>query len=285
MVNVGCATRASNETAFGPEILARFFRLDDAEKALGRSEIMTPAVKHETANREHRFWRLIRFSRDRAPNPPVEPAPTPKRREALVREYELLRADNRSYPAVMVAMASAGSLVGGTSVFFLLRGCGVESTAGCTSYPGQVYALLPAPSLVITALLVQQAVVAVIRSRLLLAIEVALSTELQEEYRLGSGTMPIHSTFHAQQQLHHEVRGAMLWTIMFALPFILLVGLVYYCGLKLDGIDRWIFYGGYVILVAIIAWSGLSVLRGYQALDSSIYRFVNRRRAEGRFRL
>lgn len=242
-------------------------------------------MRHKRVNREHRVRRSFRRSNNGAIDPATETTPTEARREALVREYELLRADDRSYPAVMVAMASAAALIGGTSVFFLLRGCGVEATAGCTSYPGQVYALLPAPSLVVTALLVQQAVVAVIRGRLLLAIEAALSSELREEFPLGPGTVPIHSTYHAQQQLHHEARGAMLWTIMFSLPFILLVGMVYYCGLRLDSVDRWVFYGGYTALVMIIAWGGLPVLRGYRALDSSIYGYLHRRRKEGRFHL
>lgn len=208
-----------------------------------------------------------------------------RRTDALQREYELLRQDDRSYPAVMVAMASAAALVGGTSVFFLLRGCGVSTTEGCTAYPGQIYALLPAPSLAITALLVQQAVGATIRGRLLLAIEAALSSSLRQEYQLGSGTVPIHSTYHAQQRMHHERQGALLWTIMFTLPLVVLVGLIYYCGQKLYGLDRLIFYGGYAFLVLIIAWGGLPVLRGYRRLDAILYSYIQERRNDGRFRL
>ena len=197
----------------------------------------------------------------------------------------MLREDDRSYPPVMVAMASAAALVGGTSVFFLLRGCGVSATAGCTSYPGQVYALLPAPSLAVTALLVQQAVSATIRGRLLLAVEVALSSELGEEYALGPGTVPIHSTYHAQQPMHHDARGAIFWTIIFTLPLVVLVGLIYYCGMKLYGADRWVFYCGYAFLVLIIAWGGLPVLRGYRALDTNLYRYMRQRREDGRFKI
>jgi hypothetical protein len=226
------------------------------------------------------------WGRQRAPEPTVENGPVETvRLSALTREYELLREDDRAYPSVMVAMASAAALVGGTSVFFLLRGCGVDATAGCTQYPGQVYALLPAPSLAVTALLVQQAVVATIRSRALLAIETSLSAELKEEYRLGSGSVPIHSTYHLQQQLHHESRGAMLWGMMFALPLIVLVGLIYYCGLKLYGLDRWAFYALYIFLVLTIAWAGLPVLRGYRTLDSRLHRYMEKRRTDGRFGL
>jgi len=185
----------------------------------------------------------------------------------------------------MVAMASAAALVGGTSVFFLLQGCGVEATSSCTRYPDQIYALLPAPSVVVTALLVQQAVVATIRGRLLLAIEAALSIDLRETFPLGSGDVPIYSTYHLQQQMHHEARGAALWTIMFLLPLVLLVGLIYYSGLQLAGPAQWVFYGGYAFLVLLIAWTGLPVLRGYRALDSLLSDYVQQRRAEGLFRI
>jgi len=230
------------------------------------------------------FLGPIRRADGAATAPPATPV-TSRRLDALNREYELLREDDRAYPPVMVAMASAAALVGGTSVFFLLRGCGVGGTPGCTPYPGQIYALLPAPSLVVTALLVQLAVVATIRGRLLLAIEAALASELGQEYPLGPGTIPIHSTYHAQQQLHHETRGASLWAIMFALPLVLLIGMIYYCGQKLFGLDRALVYCGYSFLVLVIAWSGLPVLRGYRALDTTVYRYMQRRRADGRFRI
>jgi hypothetical protein len=185
----------------------------------------------------------------------------------------------------MVAMASAAALVGGTSVFFLLRGCGVDAAPSCTPYPDQIYALLPAPSVVITALLVQQAVAATIRGRLLLAIEAALSIDLRQTYPLGPGQVPIYSTYHLQQQMHHEARGAVLWAIMFALPLILLVGLIYYSGLELHGLTQWIFYGGYTCLVTVIAWTGLPVLRGYRSLDSILSNYMQQRRSEGVFQI
>ena len=223
--------------------------------------------------------------RDSALGSPLKEDPAVRRIEALAREYELLREDDRSYPAVMVAMASAAALVGGTSVFFLLKGCGVEAAASCTRYPDQIYALLPAPSVVITALLVQQAVVATIRGRLLLAIEAALSVDMRQTYPLGPGEVPIYSTYHLQQPMHHEARGAVLWTIMFSLPLVLLVGLIYYSGLELHGLAQWVFYTGYVLLVAIIAWTGLPVLRGYRVLDSILNDYMHRRRSEGAFRI
>jgi hypothetical protein len=72
---------------------------------------------------------------------------------------------------------------------------------------------------------------------------------------------------------------------MFSLPLILLVGLVYYSGLELHGTGRWVFYGGYVTLVGVIAWSALPVLRGYRGLDSLLADYMRRRRSEGIFRL
>lgn len=207
------------------------------------------------------------------------------RRAALTNEYQLLREDDRSYPAVMVAMASAAALVGGTSIFFLLRGCGVETTDTCTPYPDQIYALLPVPSLAVTALLVQQAVVATMRGRLLLAIEAALSRELGQAYTLGPAEVPIYSTYHFQQQMNHEARGTVLWTIMFLLPLFLLLGLIYYSGLELRGPARWSFYVGYLFLLGIIVWSSLPVLRGYRHLDASLAAYMQRRRSEGIFRI
>jgi hypothetical protein len=239
---------------------------------------MMPTGGAPLANRRYRIRALLQGRGDGSSSQPADAVGGGVRLEALTHEYEMLRQDDRSYPPVMVAMASAAALVGGTSVFFLLRGCGVSATSGCTSYPGQVYALLPAPSLAVTALLVQQAVTATIRGRLLLAVETALSAELGEEYALGPGMVPIHSTYHAQQQMHHDARGAIFWTIIFTLPLVVLVGLIYYCGMKLYGADRWVFYCGYTFLVLIIAWGGLPVLRGYRALDTGLYRYMRRRR-------
>jgi hypothetical protein len=228
---------------------------------------------------------LMRWKRRPARDPSPEPRRADRRTEALKLEYELLREDDRSFPAVMVAMASAAAIVGGTSIFFLLRGCGVEATATCTRYPDQIYALLPAPSLAVTALLVQQAVVATIRGRLLLAIEAALSADLGETYELGPGSVPVYSAYHFQQQMNHEARGAALWTIMFSLPLILLVGLIFYSGLELHGIARWGFYAGYVALVGVVAWGGLPVFGGYRGLDTILHDYMQRRRSEGSFRI
>jgi hypothetical protein len=208
-----------------------------------------------------------------------------QRLEALAREYELLRQDDRSYPAVMVGMASAGAVIGGTSIFFLLRGCGFEATTSCTRYPSGIYALLPAPSLVVTALLVQQAVAATIRGRVLLAIEAALSEELRQDYLLGSREIPIHSTYHLQQRVHHDLAGAALWTLVFSLPLLALFGLIYYSGFELYGFDRAIFYVVYISLVGLIAWAARPVLGGYKRIDTILGDYLYQRRAEGKFRL
>lgn len=208
-----------------------------------------------------------------------------QRLQALAREYEQLREDDRSYPAVMVGMASAAAVIGGTSVFFLLRGCGFEDTATCTPYPSSIYMLLPAPSLVVTALLVQQAIGATIRGRLLMAIEAALAAELRQDYRLGSHEVPIHSTYHLQQRVHHDFSGAALWTIIFSLPLLLLAGIVYYSGLELYGAQRPLFYAVYAGLIALIAWTALPVLGSYRRIDGHLGAYLERRRAEGKFRI
>jgi hypothetical protein len=205
--------------------------------------------------------------------------------EALAREYEQLRQDDRSYPAVMVGMASAAAVIGGTSIFFLLRGCGFEATATCTPYPPSIYMLLPAPSLAVTALLVQQAIGATIRGRLLMAIEVAMSEELRQNYRLGSQEVPIHSTYHLQQRVHHDFSGAALWTIMFSLPLMLLIGIIYYSGVELHGLQRPVFYLVYAALVTLIAWTALPVLGSYRRIDSTLGDYLLRRRAEGKFQI
>lgn len=185
----------------------------------------------------------------------------------------------------MVGMASAAAVIGGTSVFFLLRGCGIEATASCTRYPSEIYMLLPVPSLVVTALLVQQAIGATIRGRILMAIETALSKELKQSYRLGSGEVPVHSTYHLQQRVHHDFSGAALWTIMFSLPLLLLVGIIYYSGLELHGLQRPVFYVVYASLVSLIAWTALPILGGYKRIDSTLADYLQRRRSEGKFRI
>ncbi|HEX7279841.1 MAG TPA: hypothetical protein VF255_09495 [Solirubrobacterales bacterium] len=222
--------------------------------------------------------------RKHAPSP-ATPPPGSQRLEALAREYEQLRQDDRSYPAVMVGMASAAAVIGGTSVFFLIRGCGMGITGDCTTYPAEIYMLLPAPSLAVTALLVQQAVGATIRGRLLMAIEVALSEELGQTYRLGSHQVPVHSTYHLQQRVHHDFSGAALWTIMFSLPLLLLIGIIYYSGLEIYGLERTIFYLVYASLVLLIAWTALPVLGSYKRIDSTLGEYLERRRAEGKFQI
>lgn len=185
----------------------------------------------------------------------------------------------------MVAMASAAAVIGGTSVFFLLRGGGFDGAVSTTTYPVEIYMLLPAPSLVVTALLVQQAIGATIRGRLLMAVEVALSQELKQTYRLGSQEVPVHSTYHLQQRVHHDFSGAGLWTIMFSLPLVLLVGIVYYSGLELHGMQRPLFYSVYAAFVLFIAWTALPVLGSYRGIDSTLGDYLQRRRAEGKFRI
>lgn len=208
-----------------------------------------------------------------------------QRLEALTREYEQLREDDRSYPAVMVGMASAAAVIGGTSVFFLIRGCGIGITESCTPYPAEIYMLLPAPSLAVTALLVQQAVGATIRGRILMAIEAALSEELKQTYRLGSQEIPVHSTYHLQQRVHHDFSGAALWTLMFSLPLLLLIGIIYYSGLELHGFQRPAFYVVYISLVLLIAWTALPVLGSYRRIDSTLGDYLQQRRAEGKFQI
>jgi hypothetical protein len=208
-----------------------------------------------------------------------------QRLDALAREYEQLRQDDRSYPAVMVGMASAAAVIGGTSVFFLLRGCGFENTATCTPYPHSIYMLLPAPSLVVTALMVQQAIGATIRGRLLMAVEAALAEELKQDYRLGPTEVPIHATYHLQQRVHHDFSGAALWTIVFSLPLMLLVGIIYYSGLELGGSQRPLFYLVYAALVTLIAWTALPVLGSYKRIDGRLGKYLEQRRAEGKFRI
>ena len=185
----------------------------------------------------------------------------------------------------MVGMASAAAVIGGTSVFFLLRGCGFEATASCTRYPSEIYMLLPAPSLVVTALLVQQAVGATIRGRILMAIEVALSQELKQSYHLGSQAVPVHSTYHLQQRVHHDFSGAALWTLIFSLPLLLLFGIIYYSGLELHGLQRPLFYVVYISLIGLIAWTALPVLGSYKRIDFTLGNYLQRRRAEGKFRI
>jgi hypothetical protein len=185
----------------------------------------------------------------------------------------------------MVAMASAAAVIGGTSVFFLLRGGGFDGTVSSMTYPPEIYMLLPVPTLVVTALLVQQAIGATIRGRLLMAVEVALSQELKQTYRLGSQEVPVHSTYHLQQRVHHDFSGAGLWTIMFSLPLLLLLGLIYYSGLELHGFQRPLFYLVYASLVLFIAWAALPVLGGYKRIDSTLGDYLQRRRDEGKFRI
>jgi hypothetical protein len=185
----------------------------------------------------------------------------------------------------MVGMASAAAVIGGTSVLFLLRGCGFEATASCTPYPSEIYMLLPAPSLVVTALLVQQAVGATIRGRILMAIEAALSQELKQTYHFGSEAVPIHSTYHLQQRVHHDFSGAALWTLIFSLPLLLLFAIIYYSGLELHGLQRPVFYVVYTSLVALVAWTALPVLGSYRRIDVTLGNYLQRRRAEGKFRI
>lgn len=210
----------------------------------------------------------MRFGQRRSRRGLSQGATHSSRREALLTDYKMLREDERGYLPIMVGFASAIAVIGGTSVFFLLRGCGVEATASCTRYPPPIYALLPAPTLAISALLVQQSLVATFRGRLMLAIEAELRRETDETYHLGSGSAPVYATYRFLQPLIHEARGAMLWTIMFGLPLILLGGLIYYSGLELAGVGQLCFYVFYGAVLVIFVWASWPVLQGYRSLDS-----------------
>jgi hypothetical protein len=187
----------------------------------------------------------------------------------------MLREDERGYLPIMIGFASAIAVIGGTSVFFLLRGCGVGTTASCSRYPAPIYAALPAPTLAISALLVQQSLVATFRGRLMLAIEAELRRETDETYRLGAGSAPVYATYRFLQPLIHEPRGALLWAIMFGLPFILLGGLIYYSGRQLTGIDQIGFYSFYVGILMVFIWASWPLIQGYRSLDDWLSNYLS----------
>jgi hypothetical protein len=212
-------------------------------------------------------------------------AADPSRWQVLIHDYDMLRQDERSFISVMVAMASVIALVGGTSAFFLLRGCGLGEVSGCTPYPWQAYAILPAPTLAICALLVQQATAATIRGRIMLALEATLATEFRQEFVLGRGRALALSSYHLQQPVIHGARGASLWTLMFVLPFSLVLALIHYSGQQISGEGQWVFYGVYGALVIVIAWAGSPVLRGYGALDGWLSEYLESARRQQRVRI
>ena len=197
----------------------------------------------------------------------------------------MLRQDERNYLAMIVALASATALVAGASVFFLIRGCGLGLITNCTPYPWQAYAFLPAPTVAVCAIIVQQATAATIRGRLMLGLENALVSEAREEFPLGSGTVPAFASYHLQQTVIHGPRGAAIWTMVFGLPLFIVLCLVYYSGQQLDGTGQWMFYGIYGALLAVEVWAGSPTLRGYRELDSWLVRYLARERRKGRVSL
>jgi hypothetical protein len=194
----------------------------------------------------------------------------------LVRDYDMLRQDERTWVTVMVALGSVLAVVGGASVFFLVKSCAVSSAPQCNRYPSQVYLLLPAPTLAGCALLVQLAVAATIRGRIMLAVERAIVATRRETYLLGGRELPLFSTYHMQQPVIHDSRGAALWTLMFALPFIAILGMIYYCGTEFHDAARWLYYGTYTLLVAVMAWGGAIVFRGYSHMDEWLAQYGTR---------
>jgi hypothetical protein len=203
----------------------------------------------------------------------------------LARDYEMLRDDDRNYVTVMVALASVIAVIGGTSLFFLLQGCGVSQAQGCTEYPWQAYTVLPAPSLAISALLVQQATAATFRGRLMLALEEALVAEARQGYTLAGHDVPAYTSYHFQHEIVHGARGTVMWTTIFLLPSVLMIALIVYAGAKLDEPGRWFFYGTYAALVASMVWAGWPTLRGFSSVDEWLVQYYLRQRARGRFRV
>jgi hypothetical protein len=197
----------------------------------------------------------------------------------------MLRQDDRTFVTVMVALGSVIALVAGTSAFFLLRSCAAGHASGCHSYPIQIYVVLPGPTLAGCALLVQQATVATIRGRIMLALEEALVAEQRQTFPLGDGEVPAFSSYHLQQPLIHGPRGSVLWTLMFALPFAAILGMIYYCGTEFHDVWKWVYYGAYLLLVGILAWGGSPTFRGYPRMDFWMVRYLDRQRAKGKFRL
>lgn len=190
------------------------------------------------------------------------------RADALTREYELLRQDERAFTTTMVSLGSLIAIVAGTSAFFLLRSCAVGHASGCHSYPPAVYAILPGPTIAAAALLVQQATTATIRGRIMLALERAIMAEHDEVYPLGSGYMPAFSSYRLQQPIVHGFRGVALWTLMFSLPFAAVVTSICYCGSTLPDGWQMLFYIVYGCLIVMLAWAGWPVLRGFHKVDA-----------------
>lgn len=207
----------------------------------------------------------------------------------LLREYEMLREDERAWMTTMVAICSVLALVGGTSAFFLLRGCAVgrmdDKACLASDYAWQVYALLPAPTMAVCALLVQQATVATIRGRLMRAVEEALVTERRTTYKLGDGEVPAMASYHLQHDITHGPRGAALWTLMFTLPFIVVLGLIFYCGMAFAGPAQVIFYSIYCGVVALMGWAGYPALVGYGNIDRWLIQYVSKQRRSRHFRI
>jgi hypothetical protein len=234
------------------------------------------------------FFRRSRTGRPASPPPGVRSQNEksgPARWEVLVRDYDMLRQDDRTFITVMVALGSVLAIVGGTSAFFLLRSCAASRVSGCHSYGFQVYLILPGPTLAGCALLVQQATDATIRGRIMLALEEAIVAEERQTFKLGGGKVPAFTTYHLQQPLIHGPRGAALWTLMFTLPFVAILGMIYYCGTEFHDVAKWIYYGAYLALVGILAWGGSPTFRGYSQMDSWLVRYLETERSKGKVQL
>lgn len=226
--------------------------------------------------------RFIRFTRNTSQvhQPTLQPNASlpPSRIDILLHDYEMLRQDERSYLTVLVALGSVIALVGGTSAFFLLQSCAVTHDRGCHAYPLSVYALLPGPTLAGCALIVQQAMIATIRGRLMLAVEKAIVAERCEVYRLAHGYAPAMTAYHIQQPLISGRRGVALWALMFGLPFIPILGMLYYCGTEFHAMAQGAYYGIYTAIVGLILWSGSPTFRGYEKLDSWLVQYLDNSR-------
>jgi hypothetical protein len=66
---------------------------------------------------------------------------------------------------------------------------------------------------------------------------------------------------------------------------LLLLAIIYYSGLELHGLQRPVFYVVYTSLVALVAWTALPVLGSYRRIDVTLGNYLQRRRAEGKFRI
>ncbi len=69
---------------------------------------------------------------------------------------------------------------------------------------------------------------------------------------------------------------------MFTLPFVAILGMIYYCGTEFHDVAKWIYYGVYLGLVGILAWGGSPTFRGYSQMDSWLVRYIETERSKER---